>query len=343
MRLWRRRERRQANATDLAVTAAHRLAAGEAPDPAALAAAQTAAGLWRRAFQGAELSGDAMAVERLRPLLGWLAGRLCVRGEAFLRLEPTGEVRPCELTELTGSHADPVYRLQPIEPDGAAAEVSSSAEATLAIIAHPSDRQPRRGRSPLQAAAQTAATAAEFEKKIAKIAGRSPLNAVTLDTGLSGDQAAQLRAGLDPDPELYGSQPLVLGVSGARIGTIETDAQLPPVSRDLRRSLGDDLLLLLGVPPAMVGEGEGAAVREAMRQFHAHTIRPAAAVISDEIMRKTGMRLAFAFPLLRVVDHAQNARAFSAYVKGGLTAEEAAAILGLELGDWRNTETGGER
>ena len=106
----------------------------------------------------------------------------------------------------------------------------------------------------------------------------------------------------------------------------------PPDSFALIRDrLEDSLLALHGIPPALVAStGQGGAMRESFRQVLHSLLKPLGALLGEELQAKLDPAAALSFDALRAGDIAGSARAFGSLVKGGLTPQSAADVVGLD-------------
>ena len=176
---WQRTEHR-ASATD-ALVAALLAAAGNQTtgDSRALAAVETAAGLYAAAFASARVvTDDARVAARLTPaFLATMARSLIRRGEFLAVLEAT-PARGLEL--LTAGSWDvrggPVesewwYRADLFGPSGSLSRTVPSAQ-VLHVRRAVDPSRPWRGLSPLESASSTGALAANLEQRLGEEAGR---------------------------------------------------------------------------------------------------------------------------------------------------------------------------
>ena len=321
------------NYTDDVVNRIVRTAQGSLIDPNDLASVQAGIGLIQRTFEGADYAGDQRAIDSIKPFLSWLVGCLVLRGEAYLYINDNGDLVPATLSQVKGEPGgSPVYKLILISPSGHTETISAAASSTLAFISRPG-RNPWRGVSPIGQAGLSGQAAAFLERGFELIAKQIPVSIIGVPDKLSLQQADGIaevisKAARDGVPAVFGSEnstnPTI--VSSATQGSQTAGA-------DLRQTLAGELSALIGVPYPLIYSGStgGAVVRESLRIFHRLTLRPLATVIQNEVKRKTELSIAITFSNASVVDHQAQGRALKSYIDAGLTMEQAAHILGIEL------------
>ena len=167
---WQRREERGAQPFTDAVVAALAAQAGgtSAGDPGAIAALETAAGLWARAFAAATLEPAHPALEP--DLLALIARDLIRRGESVFALEVergAPVLRPAGSWDVRGPwrETDWRYRLDLFGPSGNVTRfVPSAAVVHVRYAVDPS--RPWHGVSPLAWARATGTLAANLEQRL---------------------------------------------------------------------------------------------------------------------------------------------------------------------------------
>ena len=313
-----------------------RRATGDLVDPEQLASVQAAIGLIQRSFESAEFAGSQTAIDRLKPLLPWIAGRMALRGECFLYLDDDGNVLPSTLIEISGDPGDdPVYKLNLISPNGRLKKITTAGANVLALISRPSLTNPWRGVSPVQESGLTGSSAAFLERFFEVQSRQFPITLVTFPKHLGTDQSRGVAKNLFHAASR--GVPAVFGASdsGGLTPSIQSSAHLggQTSGADLRRDLASDLTSLVGVPRTLLnpGTGGGNAIRESLRFFHRTTLRAMASVIEKEVRKKTDLTLAISFANAAVVDHQAQARAMRQYIESGLTLEQAAFVLGIKI------------
>ena len=197
---------------------------------------------------------------------------------------------------------------------------------------HPS--RPWAGRSPVRLAIDTARAAGLLETATAGELNFTQQQVLT-PRSRQGDYG--LTESLAPDT----IQKIVSAVA-AHVGTgafvIPADVQAqrlgpePPDSFPLLRDrLENSLLALHGLPPALVSaRGTGTAAREAFRQLLHALLKPLGRILAEELQAKLHPDASLSFAELRAGDITGSARAFGSLVKAGLTAQSAAAVVGLD-------------
>ena len=312
-----------------------RRATGDLVDPEQLASVQAAIGLIQRSFEGADFAGDQTAINSMKPILPWIAGRLALCGECFLYLDDDGNVLPSTLIEISGDPGnDPVYKLNLMSPNGRLKKITTAGANVLALISRPG-RNPWRGISPVQESGLTGSSAAFLERFFEVQSRQFPITLVTFPKHLGTDQSRGVAKNLFNAASR--GVPAVFGASdsGGLTPSIQSSAHLggQTSGADLRRDLASDLTSLVGVPRTLLnpGTGGGNAIRESLRLFHRLTLRPLATVVEKEVRRKTDLTLSISFANAAVVDHQAQARALKSYVDSGLTLEQAAFVLGIKI------------
>ena len=318
--------------TDAVVEKIVRTAQGNVIEPDQLAILQAALGLIQRSFEGAEYAGDQRAIDSIKPVASWLAGRLALLGEAYLYMNDAGAVVPATLSDVRGEPgASPLYKITLISPGGSTRVISAGSSSVLAFISRPGANM-WRGVSPVARAGLSGQAAAYLERGFETLAKQLPITVFAPDETLSLEQSEEVSDALIDSAKK--GLPAVIGVEGGKMSIVSTAQQGSGTSgADLRQSLAGDLSALLGVPHNLLvaGRSGGNAVRESLRIFHRMTLRPLATVIQDEVKRKTDMNIAITFSNASVVDHQAQARALKSYTDAGLTMAQAAHILGLEI------------
>ena len=107
----------------------------------------------------------------------------------------------------------------------------------------------------------------------------------------------------------------------------------PTVAVALRTETGRDVLSACGVPPTLfVANSDGTAQREAFRRFLHSSLRPMARLIETEARSKLDAPgLTLDLSEIWAADVAGRARSFKAFVESGMAAEDAATNTGVML------------
>ena len=342
MRLWPfgKAEHRNVNFTDATTGAQLNFATGSGVPAVAeqLAAVETAAGLWQRAFASATVSPD---IPALTPtVLGSIARQLAVQGEGVYILD-TGidgalVLRPCCSWEIHGG-PDPdlwTYRVEMAGPSRTDKRVIPADR-----LIHPKyavrPGAPWRGVSPLGIASETRKLAGWIERRLTEESSTVSAYILALPENRpdSTELKAELKAGagrlhiVDTTRGGYGA-----GTDQAPREDWESHrlgAKPPDVLGKLRQDIRQDIFAALGIPNAVFGSG--GAAREAYRQFLASTIMPLSKLVVESLRGPLNTPdLALTFEDLRAADIASRARAYKALIDAGFDRTEAADVTGLD-------------
>ena len=346
---WDKTEKRQAAGgayTDAIVSMIQQAAAGgSVGEPAALAALETAAGLWARAFASAELSSPIPAVSP--SFLASVARQLVRRGESLWAIDVRrGEIvlRPAGSWDIEGG-SDPetwFYRLDMFGPSGNETRLYP-AESVCHFKYATDPERPWHGISPLGYARQTARMAANLELRLAEEANAKVgyLLAVPSDggDGSADDPLASLKKDL---AALQGNTALVETTAGGygegRAAAPLADwkpqrmgANPPATLAELRGAAASDVLSACGVPPGLASaQSEGTSQRESWRRFGigmAAVGRGVAEELSDKLDLPG---LSLTFESIGSSDLAGKARSVGVFVKAGVPLSRALEIAGLK-------------
>ena len=349
--LWQRTEHR-ASATDALVAAIVAAAGNQGTgDYRAIAALETAAGLYAAAFASARVvTDDARVAERLTPAwLAMVARSLIRRGEFLAVLEAT-PARGLELLtagswDVRGGPAENQwwYRADLFGPSGSTTRTVPSAAALHVRYAVDPSR-PWRGLSPLESACATGVIAGNLEQRLGEETGAAtgafiptPKADGTDPDDPDADPLAKLRGDIrgakgravlvESMATAWGEGP---GASGQGAGWKQHrfGADPPEVLEALRTSVGRDVLNACGVPPGLVLNSDGTAMREGWRRFILSSCAGMAALISDEIGAKLAPT-AITFDALYGRDLVGRAQAFARLSGEKLPSATAREIVGL--------------
>ena len=344
-------ETRQASYTDALVSALVERAGGSAPgDPSAIAALETAAGLWARAFMAAKVSPEDSALSAaISPaVLATVARQLCRAGECvFVIAVEDGRVRllPVGSWDVRGG-PDPEqwwYRCDLYGPSGSVSRLIPSAGVVhVRYAADPA--RPWAGVSPLEYARSTATLAANAERRLGEEAGApvGSLLPIPQDGGGDGgddDPLAELKA----DIRTAKGRALLVETTSAGWGEGASAAPRsdwkaqrfgasPPAPLvELRSEASMAVLSACGVPVSLAADADGTAARESWRRFTLGTIEPLLnGVVRQELSEKLGVPgLRFDLRSLWAHDLQGRAAAFQKLVAGGLSPQTALQESGL--------------
>ena len=348
---WRQRSEHRASATDALVAAIQAAAGGGTlANSNAIAAVETAAGLYASAFASARVvTDDARVAARLTPaFLSMMARSLVRRGEFLAVLEATParglELLPAGSWDVRGGpvESDWWYRADLFGPSGSTSRLLPS-DAVLHFRYSVDPSRPWRGLSPLESASATGKLAANLEQRLGEEAGASvgawvPVPKADGDDPdddddplgkLRGDlRSAKGRAVLVESMSTnWGEGP---GASGQGAGWKQHrfGANPPEVLEALRTSVGRDVLNACGVPPQLVEPGASTGAREAWRRFVLSSCVGLAALVSDELAAKLAPT-AITFDELNGRDLVGRSQAYARLTDEKLSAADARLVVGL--------------
>ena len=337
---WQNREIRQADTySDAVVELLTQDVSGTAGSPARIAALEIALGLWGRSFASAQVLPESMA-GALTPAVLALIGRELIRtGESLFLIELVDgnlTLQPATSWELSGG-PDPSSWLYSVERAGPTTTLTSKGVSERRVIhtryaVDPS--QPWRGVGPLSRARITGTLAANVETRLSEELGQSAGNVLPVPDGKSKTQLqADLRA-------IKGKLALVESTSsgwgegsqGAPRKDLQQNrvgANPPAVLAQLRTDAALSVLATCGVPTSLLEKTDGAALREAWRQFLHASVVPVSELVTAELSDKLDTPIKLNFDRMFASDLSGRARAFQSMVGGGMPVEKAAALAGL--------------
>ena len=347
---WQRRERRESQPfTDAITDAIVAQAAGTtAGDPSAIAALETAAGLWARAFAAATVEPAHPAITPA--VLALCARDLIRRGESVFHVEVEAGapiLRPAGSWDVRGPwrESDWFYRLDLFGPSGNVTRfVPSDAVVHARYAIDPS--RPWLGISPLGWARHTGALAANLELRLGEESSGSVSRLIPVPQdggdGGDGDPLASLKADIAKGK----GRALLVETTAAAWGEGKAAAPQrdwqqsrigpdpPPALATLRSDAAMSVLNACGVPVSLATDADGTSQREAWRRFVMGSIEPVARMVAVELGRKLDVPgLAFGFERLWAHDLAGRAQAFKGMVTAGMDIERAAGLAGLVAGE----------
>ena len=348
---WKPTEHR-ASATDSLIAAIFAAASGQTiGDHRAIAAVETASGLYAAAFASARVvTDDAHVKAALTPKFLAMVARSLIRRGAFLAVIEASPLRGLDLLpagswDVNGGPIESEwwYRADLQGPSGSTSRTVPSA-AVLHVRYAVDPSRPWRGLSPLESASSTAVLASNLEQRLGEEAGASvgawvpvpkadgddPADADDPLAKLRGDlRAAKGRAVLVESMSTgWGEGP---GSSGQGAGWKQHrfGADPPEVLEALRTSVGLDVLNACGVPPALVTSATSTGAREAWRRFILSSCAGLAALVTDEIGAKLATT-AISFDELNGKDLVGRATALGRLVQQGtMPLPDARKVVGL--------------
>lgn len=321
-----------------------------------VAALETAAGVWARAFVSASVSPSNYATDTLNgTVLAQIARSLCVRGESVHLITPNG-LMEVGTFDIQGGPLESGWRYS-CDLAGPSktrtVKVGSDSVIHVRYATHPS--RPWRGLSPLKMADQTRDLAGKLERGLTWESS-GPVGTVIFSGNAQSDATVddELRAGDAglPSPRRQGPLKILDAFSRLKGGMIVANTDraegtgfgLPndspttervgprpqPEVTELRKAVSHSVLSACGVHPALAGESTAGALREAWRVVLHGTLSPVSKIIAAECGRKLGVpNLEIDFKELYASDITGRARALKGMVEAGIELGEAKAIVGF--------------
>ena len=329
-------------------------ATGVKSDPSKLGVVAAAAGRLGRALALADVAPEGSPELRgLKPSVFHEVGRsLIYAGECVFLIEAQdGAIAliPVAQWDVAGSARRWVYRCDLAGPSGSET-VIRPAEGVVHFRINADASEPWRGRGMLEASDASGNLAAALEESLGSEARAGVRLLVPAPSeGMGGDEdededepdgLEQLKADLLNADGTMSLVPSMAGGFGDGRGSapagdwrqVRLGAAPPRATVSLRRDAEDSLLAGLAIPPDLVrGGGEGAANREALRQYFHGAVLAFGSILEEEIRAKLHPDCALTYGRLGAADVMGRARAFQSMTGGddNIPAEEAAQIAGL--------------
>ena len=321
-----------------------------------VAALETAAGVWARAFLSANVSPSGYLTDTLTATaMAQIARSMCVRGESLHLITPNG-LMEVGSWDIRGGPSEESWQYScDLAGPSMTRTVKVGSESVIhcRYATHPA--RPWRGLSPLKMADQTRDLAGRLERGLTWEAN-SPTGTVIFSGDAKSDATVEdeLREGnlgasnprrqgplkiLDAFSRLKGG--LIVANTNRNDGTSFGVANDPPTTErvgmrpqpevtELRKSVYQSVLSACGVHPALAGESSAGALREAWRVVLHGTLTPVSKIIASECGRKLGVpNLAINFAELYASDVTGRARALKGLVEAGVELGEARRTVGF--------------
>ena len=303
-----------------------------------IAATEAAAGWIGRCFAAAEVAGDRFGVVS-RAVLELIGRELVRRGEMVFVIEgPPIRLIPAGNWNVHGIE-DPEtwrYRVDTFGPDSTRTRWEPGAGVVHARV-NCDPRRPYEGRSALEVARSSAATAAAAERS-SEAEARVPVNRIA-PIPASDDDRKKYRAALK-----RGGIRVVSSQAAYTAGQQEQSRRWEPAAMQpapaqghvqLRRDSAHDVLAAFGIPPALFSDrADGTSRREAYRQVVFTLLEPWGRVVAEELSAKLDSTISLSFAGMHGADLSTRGRALKQLVDAGVPLAEALAIVGLdEAGD----------
>ncbi len=346
---WQKREQR--SYTDSITSAFVAAAEGVDSAPLAVAALETAAGLYARSLAAAEVDAPEPFKRALTPSLLAQVGRDLIRGgESFHLIQVIrGNLKLLPQSSVTtlGDDADPMGWTYLTSEYGPSSSKQRTVRASQMLhVKYAVDRfRPWQGIPPWIWARDTSAAAAGIESILSREAQAPHGSILGLPASPQVDEAGTvtpldlLRADLgkargktllmESPSQWQGNQPGTAKGGAADITEFGLKRELLD---KLRTATARDILVASGVPLGLVtSEGDGTRARESFRQFMASSLQPVAKIIAEELSQKFEVDISFSFENLHAADVAGRARAFKQLIEGGLSPEVAGKNAGISV------------
>ena len=308
-------------------------------DGSALAVSEACARWWSSALASASVAPDVPALRSLTPSTLAYVGRELFRVGESCHMITVADGR-VELVPVSSFHVTGSYRASSWVYTCTISGPSETVTRTLRAeeVVHcrygASKDQPWRGRSPLALAASTSRVAAALEQalnselgfQLSQMIAPKARSEFGLESSISPENLSKIVESFSKHVQ-SSSFILPSDVSVSRLGPSPPDAL-----GELRDKLSDSVLYAAGIPPSLLSsDAPGTASREAYRQLLHGTIRPLGMLVAEELKAKLDPSCELTFDNLKAGDVASTARAFRGLVDAGLSTEQAASIVGIEV------------
>ena len=342
MRLpWHRAEKRDINYSDVVAQAAANAAGGDAGILSGTTAAmELAAGWYGRAFASAKVTPAGALADALTPeILASIGRALCESGEAVYLMDAGDGLTFTQASawQVTGGYSRATWMYE-VTINGPTSTLTTTVPATR--VFHPmysrSRSQPWKGIGPLDGAHTTRQLGVNIDYRLAEeTAGNTgsviPVTEATLKGQLQADlRALKGRLGLVPtvNENWEANKSGGLEWTPRRLG-----AHPPEALVKLREGVSRDVTAACGVPVALLGESDGTALREGLREFLHGVIQPLAAIIAGQLFEVWDELPQFDFSNLYASDIMARTRAVGTLVTAGMVLDKATKLVGLVTPD----------
>ena len=321
--------------------------------PLAVAALESAAGLYARCMSAAVVRDGGRAADALTPpVLALIARNLIRRGEDHHRIyvrRGMVVLEPCGFAYAHGAGPDPLswtYNSTLYGPTDSRHEWTPARAMLHSRYAVDASR-PWLGVPPWSWAFATSQAIAAVENLLRQEAQSPHGNLLSVPEAPQPGEDEDIRP-LDAfrndvakakgstliaeSPDRWDESNAMRGSSSGVFG-VTRFGMLPEVAIALRTETGRDVLSACGVPPTLfVSNSDGTAQREAFRRFLHSSLRPMARLIETEARSKLDAPgLTLDLSEIWAADVAGRARSFKAFVESGMDPEDAAANTGVTL------------
>ena len=306
----------------------------------ATGAVQSAAGLWARCLSVATSEHEAVNPD----LLGGIGFDLGVVGEhlSVVQVDGSGRVSLLRASSwnISGG-ADPrswLYDVGLSGPTGTLTRVVP-ADGVLHVRYLPDCRTPWRGVAPWKRAPTLSKLAAEVEAALVREARLPVKMIIPLPQGLPAAGETMKDRIQNGNDQVILPTTTAGGMGAGRSSAPLTDWKVSRLKSEPNESLvalckdvPTQVGSLFGIPPVLTsGGGSETQTREAFRRFILTAIAPLALIVSRELSRAFEEPVELDLDALAYIDISGRARAFKAYVGSGLSASDAATLVGVEV------------
>ena len=321
--------------------------------PLATAALEAASGLYARCMAAATIEGAPDVADALTPpVLALIARNLIRRGEDHHRIYVrAGRIvlEPCGFSYAHGNGPDPMgwtYNATLYGPTDSRHEWVPATSMLHTRYSVDSSR-PWLGVPPWSWAASTSQAIAALDRMVAREAAAPHGSLLSVPDSPQVDEDGDIR----PLDAFRGDLAKAKGGTLVMESTDQWQGETPHsgggrskldhlrfgMMREtldpLRTATGRDVLGACGVPPTLfVPNSDGTAQRESFRRFLHSSLRPMARIMESELRAKLDSpSLRLDLSEINAADTAGRARAFGAFVKAGVSGEDAAREVGITL------------
>ena len=317
---------------------------GPTPTSAATGALEAASGMVQRAFMAAEVDAPDAIKRVLTPGCLGMIGRALIRSGQIVFVIRTSEgaleLLPAETHDVRGEYAPTSweYRITVGGPSNTATFENVPAESALHFRYAVDPEYPWRGLSPLGVASLAGKLSAETSAALGNEASMPVGSFLPLPVDGDDSTIAKLKA------DVRASKGGILAVESGDWGNAGGGTGADYMARRFGAAPPDGLVKLLdvssrevfsacGISPALFGDAQGTAQREAYRQFLFGLVAPLGRMVSQELSDKLEADVSLDWTELRAADIAGRARAFQSLVGAGMETDRAAALSGLLMND----------
>lgn len=338
--------------TDAVVSALEASANARGGESSAIAALETAAGLYSRAFAGADVQAADRVRQAVRPdVLALIARDLIRRGESvhLVDVDRTGTLSlyPAGSWDVRGNWRESswFYRLDLFGPSGNITRYVPGASVIHCRYSVDPAR-PWSGVGPLSWSSLTSKLAGNLENRLSEEAGGPVAHLLPIPAdGGDGDDETDLLSDFKSDIRNAKGTTVVVETTAAGWGegteqaprhdyrTERIGADPPDTLSTLRSDAGLSVLAACGVPAALILDSDGTAQREASRRWLSTGLQPVADLVALELSDKLETDVSLDFSQQFLHDLQGRATSFQKLIAGGVPVNDALVTAGLLTND----------